>query len=319
MKDSTKKFIIDKWKIILEEYELVKKNQSKHFKYVSELCDAHKISRKQILKYRQKLMKNSGNWNAMLPEKRGPKEGRYRILSREKERILIKIQRKFSAKPIDLWCLVQGRWELEPSVRTISRILKRYPLNKKKEIIHRYEKKIPGELVHGDTYDIPQQVFKDGLKRFLQGYIDDCSRLSFVDIIKRKRSLEVCKSTLRAGKWFDLHGIQMEQIMTDNGPEYTNSPRPGLGVNHKFEFLLKISGLKHIYIRPYRPQTNGKIERFWRILYDEFLVGLGGLTVDEFQDKLKKFMYYYNYQRPHGSLNFLTPLQKLESVTEMLA
>lgn len=319
MKNSTKEFIIDKWKIILEEYELVKMKRSKHFRYVRELCEAHKVSRKQIFKYKQKLYMNKGNWNAMLPEKRGPKEGRCRILSKEQERTLIKIQRQFKSKPIDVWCVIQGTWEVHPSVRTISRILKRYPLNKKKKIIHRYEKKVPGELIHGDTYDIPQQVFKDGIKRYLQGYIDDCTRLIYVEMIPKKRALNVCKVTLKAGKWFDLHGIDIQAIMTDNGSEYTVGANPGFNGKHQFETLLALAGIKHVYIRPYRPQTNGKIERFWKILYEEFLVGLKHLEVKEFEDKLRKFLYYYNYQRPHGGLKFQTPLEKLHSVTEMLA
>lgn len=315
---STKKFICDKWEIILKEYEKVKKKESKIFKSVQALCNAHQVSRKQVLKYHKKWLFGGKNREALLPNPRGPKKGQYRLLSKEEERTIVKIQRKFIAKPMDIWCMVQGKFDVHPSAKTISRILNRYPLRKKKQIIHRYEKKIPGELIHGDTYHIPKDVFVDKKERYLQGYIDDCTRMVYVEMISRKKALNVARVTMRMGKWFSVHGVFVERIMTDNGPEYTVASKPGSNGKHVFEMLLNISGVIHVYIKPYRPQTNGKIERFWRILKDEFIAGLENLTEKEFIRKLKLFMYYYNYQRLHGSLFYQSPFQKLKSVTETL-
>lgn len=72
------------------------------------------------------------------------------------------------------------------------------------------------------------------------------------------------------------------------------------------------------YTRPYRPQTNGKIERFWKILYNDILPQTTTLTKDELIAELNGFMYRYNYQRMHSALKYQTPLDKLKSVTEIL-
>lgn len=319
MNQSIAKIITDKWKNILIEYEEVKNMRSRLFRTVNELCKAHNVSRKQIRKYYQRWLILGHQDEALLPQKRGPSKGSNRILSKEQERILVKIQRKFEAKPLDVWCLIKGIWEIHPSVKTIARTLKRYPRNKKKEIIHRYEKKIPGELTHGDTFNIPKEIFKDRKKKYLKGLLDDCTRLCYVEMIEKKTALEAGQAMLKGCRWFGLHGIEVEKLMSDNGTEYTSVFGKIQGRQmHVFEIILSYAGIKHVYTKPYTPKTNGKIERFWRILKTEFLPGLSNLAVEEFNAKLKKFMYYYNYLRPHGGIKYKTPLEKLKSVTETL-
>jgi len=83
--------------------------------------------------------------------------------------------------------------------------------------------------------------------------------------------------------------------------------------------MLKIFNVKHSYTRPYRPQTNGKIERFWKILNHEcILCQRTTLTKNDLIAELNGFMYRYNYQRRHGSLNYQTPLEKLKQVANLL-
>lgn len=319
MTKSIEKNITDKWKNILNEYEKLKQKKSIHFTTVHTLCEVYGISRKQLRKYYGRWLHSGKKNESLLPRKRGPTLGQYRMLTKERERMLVKIQRRFEAKPIDIWCMINGIWELHPSVKTIARTLKRYPKNKRKEIIHRYEKKVPGELVHGDTFDIPKIVFQDREQRYLSGILDDCTRLNYVQMIEKKTALNVGNTILRAGKWLDLHGISIETFMSDNGTEYTSVfGRPKGRANHIFEIMLGYVGIRHIYTKPYTPKTNGKIERFWKLLKEEFLPGVHDVSVKEFNSKLKKFMYYYNYQRPHGGIHYQTPLQKLQFVTETL-
>ena len=319
MNKSISKMITDKWKNIILEYERVKKKKSKLFTSVNKLCEVHNISRKQLHKYHRRWLESGGKEESLLPNTRGPKKGQYRILSKDQERAITKIQRRFEAKPLDVWVMITGVWKVTPSVRTIARILKRYPLNKKKEIIHRYEKNIPGELVHADTFNIPTNMFSDKKARYLSGIIDDCTRLNYVETIERKASLEVSKTMMHAGKWFNDHGIDIEKLMSDNGSEYTAvHSKKDARARHPFETTLSMIEIKHIYTRPYTPKTNGKIERFWKILREEFLPGLSNLTLEEFNGKLKNFMFYYNYKRSHGGILYKTPFQKLKSVTETL-
>lgn len=320
MNKSIAKMLTDKWKNIILEYEKIKKKDSYLFTRVYELCEAHNISRKQLMKYYKRWVQSGKKTESLLPQKRGPRRGQGRILSKEQERVLVKIQRQFEARPLDVWCLVKGVWDIHPSVKTVARTLKRYPQNKKKEIIHRYEKKIPGELLHGDTFDIPKNIFEDKKQKYLMGAIDDCTRLCYVEIIEFKKDLYVGEVFMRAGKWYDLHGIEIEALMTDNGQEFTHTyaKTKKIKERHPFEVLLRYTNIKHKYTKPYTPKTNGKIERFWRILRAEFLAGLKNLNEEEFNEKLKQFMYYYNYLRPHGGIKYQTPLEKLKNVTETL-
>ena len=62
-------------------------------------------------------------------------------------------------------------------------------------------------------------------------------------------------------------------------------------------------GIKHRYIRPYRPQTNGKVERFWRTLNEDLIDETTFESIDEFKDELMQYLCYYNTQRPHQGIN----------------
>ncbi len=107
--------------------------------------------------------------------------------------------------------------------------------------------------------------------------------------------------------------------MTDNGSEFTSYTSQKAKETHFFETMLRIFDVKHSYTRPYRPQTNGKIERFWKILNNEcILCQRSTLTVDELTAELNGYMYRYNYQRRHGALNYKTPLEKLKKIADSL-
>ena len=120
-------------------------------------------------------------------------------------------------------------------------------------------------------------------------------------------------------KWFAVHGINIKEVLIDNGSEFTAYTSRKAKDFHFFETMLKIVDIKHCYTRPYRPQTNGKIERFWRILYDECIrLQTKSQTEKEFIAELNGFMYRYNYQRRHSALKYQTPLDKLKFVTEIM-
>ena len=92
------------------------------------------------------------------------------------------------------------------------------------------------------------------------------------------------------------YGVAFEAIMTDNGPEMA-SPRNT--EHHPMERMLRKLGIVHRYTRPYRPQTNGKIERFWRTLNENLLEGTTFESVEELKEELMEYLLYYNTERPH--------------------
>jgi transposase InsO family protein len=107
--------------------------------------------------------------------------------------------------------------------------------------------------------------------------------------------------------------------MTDNGNEFTAYTSQKAKETHFFETMLKMFDIKHRYTRPYRPQTNGKIERFWRILNEEFILSQHkSLAKDELLSEIEGFMYRYNYQRRHSALKYHTPLEKLKYIADLL-
>lgn len=320
MNDSTKLLMTSKWFLVVQEYEAVKQKVSKNFSSVEEICRVYKVHRKDIRKYYERWVKGGRQRSTLLPRKRGPKHGSRKLLTKQQERTIMKIRRRLQANEYEIYHLVQSYFSVPPSISTIYRTWKRYPLNKKiKEKIKRYEKKYPGELGHSDTFRLPKTLFEDRKQRFLIGFIDDCTRLCYVELIPELRSLHAAHAFVRSLKWFDAHGIKIEALMTDNGSEFTawNSPAPEK--KHLFEVTMGIFNIAHKYIKPYCPQTNGKIERFWRLFKDQCVtLQEHTLTEKEFTEELKQFMYYYNYERIHGGIHYKTPFQKLCDVTELL-
>ena len=87
-------------------------------------------------------------------------------------------------------------------------------------------------------------------------------------------------------------------------------------MQYPFERMLQELGIKHRYTRPYRPQTNGKVERFWRSLEDELIEGVTFENKEELEQELLNYLIYYNEHRPHQGINGLTPAQLNKNLVE---
>lgn len=311
-----------KWLLVVQEYELVKQKKSNNFTSVKQLSDAYKVARKDIRRYYKDWIKSGKNRDALLPHKRGPKPGQLKMLTKDQERLIVKIHRRLQANRFEIFNLIKDNPQIKihPSVSTIYRTLKRYPLNKKrKQAIKRYERMYPGELLHVDTYCLPRSLFIDRSKYFLLGIIDDCTRLCYAELVNRLDATSVTKAFSNGCKWFSAHGVIPESVMSDNGTEFTVYGHPDARKRHLFEVMLGVFKIKHIYTPPHRPQPNGKIERFWKILYDECIrVQTATLSVVDFTAELNGYLYRYNYQRRHSGLGQITPLDKLSFVANLL-
>jgi transposase InsO family protein len=320
MNKTEQQLMTSKWLLVVEEYEHIRNKNSKVFKTVEQLCEAFKVHRKDIRKYYERWVKSGKTEESLLPQKRGPRPGQLKVLSKDEERAIIKIRRKLHANEFEIFHMIEGKFKIDPSVSTIYRTFKRYPLNKKrKQAIKRYVKRYPGELLHADTYQLAKTLMAERKRYYLLGVLDDHTRLCHVELINRQTSAEVTKAYFKCHKWMQAHGIEPEAVMTDNGSEFTAYTSQKAKETHFFETMLNIINVKHVYTKPYQPQVNGKIERFWRILYEECILCQDRtLTKEELIAELEGFMWRYNYQRRHSSLNYETPLDRLKKIADLL-
>ena len=312
--------IVKRWIPILKEYERTKAKVSpRPFRYVKDLCEGHHISKKELCRYYRKWVEGGKTSESLLPATRGAKPGSRRI-AKPIERNIIKAYRRFGSNRYELVLLFKPYYlDKTPSSATMDRIKARYPLNESaKKIIRRYEKQCPGELAHIDLTKIPKDLrcsFK--IKElYVAAVCDDCTRLTYAEMIKDKRASTLTYFMARSLSWFkQIYNFEYDAIMSDNGPEFKGV----LSKEHPFETMCNELGIKHIYTRPYHPQTNGKIEAFWRILKNEFFYPNSFDSQEDIILNLGNFLFEFNHLRRHGGLNYETPFDKLQKVTELLS
>ena len=113
----------------------------------------------------------------------------------------------------------------------------------------------------------------------------------------------------RAVRFFRRHGIRVERVLTDNGSAYRSTIHA---------LACRILGLKHLRTRPYRPQTNGKAERFIRTLLGGWAYGAIYRSSAQRTAALDGWLWRYNHQRPHGSLGHKPPSARLAELNNLL-
>jgi transposase InsO family protein len=214
---------------------------------------------------------------------------------------------------------------------TVHRVLVRLGLNRlvwmdrpTGRVVRRYERDSPGDLVHVDIKKLGRipdgggwkalgrQAGKrnnqgHGASRVGYGYIhsavDDHSRLAYSEILSDERKETASGFWQRAQRWFAGHGIDVRQVLTDNGSCY----RSGL-------FAETLGEIDHLRTRPYRPQTNGKVERFNRTMLEEWayvrVYPSEAARVAAFGD----FLHLYNHHRCHSALGGQPPITRVNNL-----
>lgn len=205
---------------------------------------------------------------------------------------------------------------LPPS--TVGRVLQRAGMGRLKAPATasgpRYQRDTPGELVHVDTKGLDRFTAighrihgnrskagrRTGLgKEYLHVAVDDASRLAFVELHPRQDGA-TCAAFLRhAQRWFAELGIPVHGLMTDNAKAYTS--RAVAAVLHAHR-------IRHLRTRPYRPQTNGKAERFIQTALRRWAFKRPYRTSTLRAAALPDFLDSYNTERPHRSLGRVPPL-----------
>jgi transposase len=240
------------------------------------------------------------------------------------ERIVIKLRDNQNLSSIKIHFELKNRGIINPSTgcflseSAIRSIFTRYKrgykwdkLKRKKTKVIRYEKQRPGELGHIDVKKIRKIKGDDNQKKYEVLLIDDCTRLSYAEIIPDKTAVTLSIFLKSAANYFKTnYNLSFQRLMSDNGNEFTTRYRKNVSL-HLFEATCKSLGIKHIYTKPYHPQTNGKVERIWRTLDTEFYSKKWFFSPEHRELELKQWIEKYNKHRVHLEINGLTPLQKL--------
>ncbi len=175
---------------------------------------------------------------------------------------------------------------------------------KEREPVVRYEHEHPGDLLHLDTKKLGRIVDGPGHRatgdrkgrkkgagwEVLHVAIDDTSRLVYAEILPDEKKHTTTRFMIRALRWFREQGVRVWRVLTDNGSPYRS---------RVFGSALRRLSIKHKRTRPYRPQTNGKVERWMRTVLSECLYLEVFGSSQQRRLALARFIGYYNGVRPH--------------------
>lgn len=305
---------------IITEYELIKAKKHTRFRFIEELYAYHKITRQNFFKHYNRL-KQTNDPNSLLPRKRGPKYKRLKAPKFIEQKVID--LRKQGLSRYDIFAILKPKYgKFTPSHSSIYNIAKRHNLNrlqpKHKKVNRMIIKTKAGELGHVDCHYLPTGLIEhDNKKYYLVGIIDDATRVLWAEVIPNIKSLTVMFASLKIINFLKAHyNIQFAEILSDNGAEFGSGKNAKNKDDNPFEYMLKELGIKHRYTRPYRPQTNGKIERFWKTLHSDLIEETVFNSLDHFKDELEQYLLYYNEMRPHQSLNAKTPAEFNKNLTK---
>jgi transposase InsO family protein len=226
---------------------------------------------------------------------------------------------------------------LEMATSTVSAVLARIGLGKLSRLepaepVRRYERSRPGELIHIDVKKLGRigphgaghrvlgrswakeggrRTDAAGVRRLQSGWdrvhvcVDDATRLAYVEVLPDETTKTVLGFLRRAVGFYRSHGVAVEGLMTDNGPAYRSAAHA---------LACRAMGIKHIRTQPYRPQTNGKAERFIRTMLREWAYAAVYGSSPERAAALSGWLDRYNYRRRHGALGHRPPIQRLREL-----
>jgi transposase InsO family protein len=303
---------VSKCLFLIKEYEQVKRKEHPLYKGAMVFYKAHDVDRRTFIKYYNRY-KQSGDAQELLPRKRGPKYKTRRPVKFIENKV-IELRQKGNSKLEIVNILKPSLHKFTPSPSGVYNICKRYGMNrltvKMKQNKRKIIKERMGQLGHIDCHHLNKSIIRgQSRKLYLVCLIDDYSRLAWAEVVEDITSLTVMFATLKCMNILhDQYKLKFEEIISDNGAEF--GPKESkLKYGHPFERMLIELGIKHRYTRPYRPQTNGKVERFWRTLQEDLIRETDFDTLEELKDELIQYLYYYNHQRPHQAIDGKTPVE----------
>ena len=218
--------------------------------------------------------------------------------------------------------LMAGRLGVPRS--TIYRVLRRRGLSRLSDLDRttgvpiRYVRDCPGELVHVDIKKLGKIPRGGGWRalgrakagprqkvgyEYVHSMVDDHTRMAYSEVLDSENAQACAGFIRRAARWFATYGYRIDRVMTDNAMAYRRSKA--------FQKALTDLEAAHKLIRPYRPQTNGKVERFHQTLLGGWAYKQPYETNQQRRQALPGFLHTYNHHRPHSSLGGQPPITRL--------
>jgi len=305
---------LEKYRFLIKEYEQVKNKTHPLHKKAMDFYKANDTCAKSFLKYYNRY-KQGGKSIDLLPQKRGPKYKTRRPLAFIEQKV-IELREKGNNKYEIVSILKPKLGKYTPSYSGVYNILKRNKVNRlTPKIKKNYQKIIKermGQLGHVDCHHLSKSIIRgESQKLYLVCVIDDYSRVAWAELVADITSLTVMFATLKCLNILsDHYKIKFEEVLSDNGAEFgikTSQKKH----QHPFERMLIELGIVHRYTKPYRPQTNGKVERFWRTLEDDLLRETDFDSLEELKEELLQYLYYYNHERPHQGIDGKKPIEMI--------
>jgi len=218
---------------------------------------------------------------------------------------------------------------LDRPLSTVSGILTRIGMGKLgrlgMEPAVRYERERPGELIHIDVKKLgriarpghrvlgTQARSQAGYHRkrnslgweFVHVAIDDATRLAYAEVLTDEKTTTVIAFLHRAIRFYERHGIEVQRLLTDNGSAYRSTLHA---------IACRTLGIRHLRTRPYRPQTNGKAERFIRTMLGGWAYSAIYRSSTERTQALDGWLFHYNHHRRHSALGHKPPITRLNNL-----
>jgi len=179
-----------------------------------------------------------------------------------------------------------------------------------------FERSTPNQMWQSDIFPFklggeavrPPEWLGPGGYAYLIGFIDDHSRYITALEVFRSQTADNLMEVFRRG--VGAHGVPKE-MLTDNGRQYASWHG-----KTKFQQELARNRIQHIRSRPHHPQTLGKIERFWKTIWEEFISRARFATFEEARERIRWWVQYYNHQRPHQALDGLCPADRFYRIEQ---
>lgn len=283
---------------------------------VTQVCQHYGISRKTFYKWLRRYQAGGRSFQALRDRSRRPHHHPKALAPLAVERVLaLRRKTRYGPRRLAYYLAQEG---LRISVYGVYRVLQRAGRVQRRRSRPRkrpqsYAMAVPGQRVQIDVKYLPLLPLRgrpEPLRQYLYTAVDDCTRLQVAWVspeLTPRASVEFLHRVVHA------FPFPIPEVQTDHGVEFTYVFFPHVQQAHPFDEALRARGIRHKLIPVARPEQNGKVERVHRTLGEECLNARIFRRPVARERAIRRWIAFYNHQRPHSALGWLTPLQRLRT------